>query len=53
MFINMFINRKLRIIRQQYENEYNKHLKGCWWMSAEDAHKLRVCTEILYTTVLR
>lgn len=35
------------------ENEYNKHLKGCWWMSAEDAHKLRVCTEILYTTVLR
>lgn len=35
------------------ENEYNKHLKACWWMSAEDAHKLRVCTEILYTTVLR
>ena len=35
------------------ENEYNKHLKGQWWMSAEDAHKLRVCTEILYTTVLR
>ena len=20
------------------ENEYNKHLKACWWMSAEDAH---------------
>lgn len=35
------------------ENEYNKHLKACWWMSAEDAHKLRVCTEILYTTILR
>lgn len=35
------------------ENEYNKHLKGVWWMSADDAHKLRVCTEILYTTVLR
>ena len=35
------------------ENEYNKHLKACWWMTAEDAHKLRVCTEILYTTILR
>ena len=35
------------------ENEYNKHLKGQWWMSAVDANKLRVCTEILYTTVLR
>lgn len=35
------------------ENEYNKHLKGQWWMSAADANKLRVCTEILYTTVLR
>ena len=35
------------------ENEYNKHLKGVWWMTAEDAHKLRVCTEILYTTILR
>lgn len=35
------------------ENEYNKHLKGQWWMSAVDANKLRVCTEILYTTVFR
>ena len=35
------------------ENEYNKHLKGVWWMTAEDAHKLRVCTEILYTTILK
>lgn len=35
------------------ENEYNKHLKGVWWITAEDAHKLRVCTEILYTTILR
>ena len=35
------------------ENEYNKHLKGVWWMTSEDAYKLRVCTEILYTTVLK
>ena len=35
------------------ENEYNKHLKGQWWMSAADANRLRVCTEILYTTVFR
>ena len=35
------------------ENEYNKHLKSVWWMTAVDAHKLRVCTEILYTTILR
>ena len=35
------------------ENEYNKHLKGVWWMTSDDAYKLRVCTEILYTTVLK
>jgi ATP-dependent Clp protease protease subunit len=29
------------------ENEYNKHLKGTWWMTAEDAQKLRICNEIL------
>ena len=29
------------------ENEYNKHLKGTWWMTAEDAQKLRVCNEVL------
>ena len=31
------------------ETEYNKHLKGCWWIMAEDAQKLRICTEVLYT----
>lgn len=35
------------------ENEYNKHLKGAWWMTADDAYKLRVCNDILYTTALR
>lgn len=35
------------------ENEYNKHLKGAWWMTADDAYKLRVCNDILYTTTLR
>lgn len=35
------------------ENEYNKHLKGVWWMTADDAYKLRVCNDILYTTTLR
>lgn len=35
------------------ENEYNKHLKGVWWMTAEDAYKLRVCIEMLNTTILR
>lgn len=35
------------------ENEYNKHLKNIWWMSADDANKLRICNEILYTTTLR
>lgn len=34
------------------ETEYNKHLKGCWWISGDDAQKLRICTEILYTTNL-
>ena len=29
------------------ENEYNKHLKGTWWMTAEDAQKLRICNEVL------
>ena len=29
------------------ETEYNKHLKGTWWMTAEDAHKLRICNEVL------
>ena len=29
------------------ENEYNKHLKGTWWMTSEDAQKLRICNEIL------
>lgn len=33
--------------------EYGKHLKGVWWITAEDAHKLRICTEILYTTILK
>lgn len=33
--------------------EYSKHLKGVWWIAAEDAHKLRICTEILYTTILK
>jgi ATP-dependent Clp protease protease subunit len=30
------------------ENEYNKHLKGTWWMTAEDAQKLRICNEVLH-----
>lgn len=29
------------------ENEYNKHLKGTWWMTSEDAQKLRICNEVL------
>ena len=29
------------------ENEYNKHLKSSWWMTAEDAQKLRICNEVL------
>lgn len=29
------------------ESEYNKHLKGLWWIMAEDAHNLRICNEIL------
>ena len=30
------------------ENEYNKHLKGTWWMTAEDAQKLRICNEVMH-----
>lgn len=29
------------------ENEYNKHLKGTWWMTSDDAQKLRICNEVL------
>ena len=29
------------------ENEYNKHLKSPWWISAEDAKNLRICNTII------
>lgn len=35
------------------ENEYNKHLKNMWWITAEDAYKLRICTDILHTINLK
>lgn len=31
------------------ENEYNKHLKGTWWINTEEAQKLRICNEIMLT----
>lgn len=37
------------------DNEYNKHLKGTWWINAEEAQKLRICNEIMlaYQTILK
>lgn len=37
------------------ENEYNKHLKGVWWINAEEAQKLRICNEVMlaYQSILQ
>ena len=29
------------------EAEYNKHVKNSWWISADDAARLKICNEIL------
>lgn len=29
------------------ENQYEKHCKNDWWFSADDAHKLSICNEVL------
>ena len=29
------------------EAEYNKHIKNSWWISADDAARLKICNEIL------
>lgn len=31
------------------ENEYNKHLKNVWWINAEEAQKLKICNEVIFT----